>query len=374
MKRGFTGLRSSRSVDVPEGEQGFWPSFADMMSSFALIMFFLMLISYLQNLITGNRLTATEQKLTETEQTLSDTTNEVATKSALLSDLQLSLEDAEAALLKQQEEMAAYAATIKEQTTRIGEQQALLAERETALSEQEARIMEQEATLLQQKTLIASQEADLSEKTARLGELDTTIADQEEYIALTTAELTRLREQMQTVAYLRLSILNQIKDSIAGSLEGTSTVSIGDNGSIVLSAGLFFDNNKSDIKPESYELLNNLETAFFKFLSDDENLKYVDSIVISGHTDSSGTDERNRELSAQRANSVLGYLLSVNRGELSGYAEYFCAAGYGATRPVASNNNAEGKAKNRRIEISITLKDESVLEIVDDYLRTEIPQ
>ena len=48
------------------GEQGFWPSYADMMSAVALILFFLMLLSYISNLITGNDLKLTESQLDET--------------------------------------------------------------------------------------------------------------------------------------------------------------------------------------------------------------------------------------------------------------------------------------------------------------------
>ena len=47
-------------VRSQEGEQGFWPSYADMMSAVALILFFLMLLSYIQNLITGNNLRSTQ--------------------------------------------------------------------------------------------------------------------------------------------------------------------------------------------------------------------------------------------------------------------------------------------------------------------------
>ena len=78
-------------------------------------------------------------------------------------------------------------------------------------------------------------------------------------------------------------------------------------------------------------------------------------------------------MTTDRANSVLQYLLTGKGAKLDGYAEYFCAAGYGATRPVASNDTAEGQAANRRIEISMILKDESVLEIVEQYLAMEVP-
>ena len=79
MKRtAFAGSR--RRSDGSQGEQGFWPSYADMMSAVALILFFLMLLSYIQNLITGNDLQNTQEllestrlKLSETQKSLSDT-------------------------------------------------------------------------------------------------------------------------------------------------------------------------------------------------------------------------------------------------------------------------------------------------------------
>jgi len=137
---------------------------------------------------------------------------------------------------------------------------------------------------------------------------------------------------------------------------------------------VFFDLGSSDIKPESRPVLNQLIEVFTRFLSDSENVKYVDSIVISGHTDITGTADRNRDLSTDRANSVLNYLLAGNNGALDKYAEYFCAAGYGATRPVETNDTVEGRAANRRIEISMILKDESVLKIVEQYLALELPE
>ena len=51
----------------------------------------------------------------------------------------------------------------------------------------------------------------------------------------------------------------------------------------------------------------------------------------------------------------------------------FCAAGYGEKRPVASNTTAAGRAANRRIELSIILRDDTVMEIVESYLDIELP-
>ena len=213
---------------------------------------------------------------------------------------------------------------------------------------------------------IAGQAQAIDEQNAR-------IAAQNEYIAMTNEELTRLRAQMQTIALMRLSILKQIETSLAENLSDASKLSIGDNGSIILSEGLLFDYNSSSVRKSSYAMLGRLAEAFRNFLSDAENAKYVDTIVIAGHTDNSGKDTRNRELSAERANAVLEYLYAYNKGALEPYARYFCAAGYGATRPVDTNATEAGRTRNRRIEISIILKDESVLEIVDAYLAQELP-
>ena len=71
-------------------------------------------------------------------------------------------------------------------------------------------------------------------------------------------------------------------------------------------------------------------------------------IEIGGHTDNIGAAADNQKLSANRAESVRNYLLQngVDSKRLS-------AKGYGATQPIADNNNEEGRAKNRRTEIKV---------------------
>lgn len=72
-------------------------------------------------------------------------------------------------------------------------------------------------------------------------------------------------------------------------------------------------------------------------------------IVVAGHTDSAGSDEINLNLSILRANSVLNHLIA-NGIE----AERVTAIGFGETRPVAPNNSARNRGRNRRIEFTVT--------------------
>ena len=306
MRRGAGSYKRSESG----GEQGFWPSYADMMSAVALILFFLMLLSYIQNLVTGNDLQNTQEVLAQTKEQVLLAEDQLAGLTDELKKKQDQLEDYAVQIVQQKEEMEA-----------------------------------QEKLIGQQKS----------------------------YLLAANDELTQMRNQMQTIAVLRLSILEQIRESIVEVMGDASKVSIGDNGNIILSDSVLFDLGSSEIKEDSAGVLGELIDVFYQFLSDEENARYVDSIVISGHTDITGTAESNRVLSTDRANSVLNYLLLGKNGKLNTYSSYFCAAGYAATRPVASNDTEEGKAANRRIEISMILKDDTVLDIVENYLALDLP-
>ena len=76
------------------------------------------------------------------------------------------------------------------------------------------------------------------------------------------------------------------------------------------------------------------------------------NVTIEGHTDSYGGDQLNMQLSTDRAAAVKQYLLA-NMG-IEPYR--IQAVGYGEDRPIANNETAEGRAKNRRIDIVISPK------------------
>ena len=105
--------------------------------------------------------------------------------------------------------------------------------------------------------------------------------------------------------------------------------------------GLSFDSGASQIKPENFDLLAKVEKAIDVFPRSE--------LIIEGHTDSHGGDDLNQELSQERAESVQQYMINAMR--IPTYR--LIATGYGETRPVASNETAAGRARNRRIDIVI---------------------
>ena len=108
---------------------------------------------------------------------------------------------------------------------------------------------------------------------------------------------------------------------------------------ITLDSGVLFDVDKYNIRPDAEETLNNLAKILIE--------ANITDFEIDGHTDSDADDAHNQTLSENRANSVKSYLQSA------GVTANITTNGYGESRPVATNETAEGKQLNRRVEIII---------------------
>jgi outer membrane protein OmpA-like peptidoglycan-associated protein len=123
-------------------------------------------------------------------------------------------------------------------------------------------------------------------------------------------------------------------------IEGAKVERVGEGVKITFSSGILFDVDKAVLKDRSKSELVELSTILNKY--DDTH------ILLAGHTDSTGSDEYNVELSRRRAQSVTDYLgtQNVSPARITVY-------GYGKSQPIASNDTAEGRAQNRRVEVAI---------------------
>ena len=108
---------------------------------------------------------------------------------------------------------------------------------------------------------------------------------------------------------------------------------------------VYFEFDKSDIKPESYPVLDGAAKTIFTVLSTTPDAKFE----IQGHTDSKGSDAYNQKLSEARASSVKEYLVTNHQI----VAARLMSRGYGESKPVASNDTDAGRAKNRRVEFVV---------------------
>ena len=110
-------------------------------------------------------------------------------------------------------------------------------------------------------------------------------------------------------------------------------------------AGVYFDTNKSNVKGTSAATLDKLAGIFKEYPKS--------NILVEGHTDSAGPEDYNMKLSQQRAESVTNYLIAQGIS-----ATRFSTKWYGENQPKADNATAEGKSKNRRVELAIVASEE----------------
>lgn len=128
-------------------------------------------------------------------------------------------------------------------------------------------------------------------------------------------------------------------------LEGARIERVGEGIKVTFDSGILFAVNSSQLQPDAKSNLLDLSEILRKY-EDTE-------ILIEGHTDSTGSDEHNRELSIRRANSVATFLAEHNVA-----ASRFTIMGYGETQPIADNATTAGRQANRRVELAIFANDE----------------
>jgi len=130
----------------------------------------------------------------------------------------------------------------------------------------------------------------------------------------------------------------KLRQQMAGT--GVDVVRKGDNITLDMPGNVTFAFDKSDLNPQFYPVLDKVAQTLVEY---DQTV-----IQIAGHTDSIGSHDYNMKLSERRAQSVKTYLTS--RGVTS---QRLHTIGAGPDYPVADNSTPEGRAENRRVEITI---------------------
>jgi len=114
----------------------------------------------------------------------------------------------------------------------------------------------------------------------------------------------------------------------------------GDN-VLIKAHGFYFPSGEAEIKTINFPVMKKLISAIREFPGS--------KIEVSGHTDATGSKEKNLLLSKDRAKNVADFLINVGHVKRTDIT----VNGYGETRPIASNDTEQGRAQNRRIELLI---------------------
>ena len=169
-------------------------------------------------------------------------------------------------------------------------------------------------------------------------------ADRQSRVAWLVQEMFRTLPQgpIQIVQDNLLSQAVQIEIDITEPMKKLEAEEDEETISIELLSDILFDTDSADIKPEAEETLKNLLPIVKKFDRGE--------ILIIGHTDDTGEETHNQELSLKRAQACQSWI--IQHGEITN--QTFVIKGLGESRPVAANDSKERRARNRRVEVVIT--------------------
>ncbi|MBQ7949525.1 MAG: OmpA family protein [Alphaproteobacteria bacterium] len=121
---------------------------------------------------------------------------------------------------------------------------------------------------------------------------------------------------------------------------GVQVIETQDSIRLVMPGNITFKTDSADINSSFYPVLNSVAKVLNKYSNS--------TVMVSGHTDSTGSADYNLNLSKNRAQSVASYLQGQGVK-----ASRFEVLGMGSSNPIASNSTADGRAQNRRTEIKI---------------------
>jgi outer membrane protein OmpA-like peptidoglycan-associated protein len=232
-----------------------------------------------------------------------------------------------AAAAEREAEERAKAQRASEQA-RLEAQQRAQAEAERQAAEQ-AKLEAQQAAAEAAKERAAADEA----RAAALKQQEL-LAAQAEQAKLAAQDAERARQQAEAD---RAAIRERLKQQLSQVLETQETA----RGLIVNISDVLFDFSKYTLKAEAREKMAKVSGILLAY----PGLK----IQLEGHTDSVGSDDYNQKLSEQRADTVRQYL--IDQGVPT---ESLTAIGLGKADPVASNDSAAGRQKNRRVDMVVT--------------------
>ena len=173
--------------------------------------------------------------------------------------------------------------------------------------------------------------AALVERNSDMVALESQMSDLENRLGLQSDRLRKQEEREQKIAL------------VEGLFSDEEAIVLKKGDSVILRMiGLNFKSGKSDIDAQYFGLLHKVMTAIETFNNP--------SITIEGHTDSFGSDNINLSLSSKRAEAVQAYLLT---NMATGTFNRILSQGYGESKPIANNETADGRRKNRRIDLVI---------------------
>ena len=246
-----------------------------------------------------------------------------------------------------------------------------LLDKQNALDKKDETLQNQDAQLKTQDEKLAEQEQQLAALAAKLKEQESTLNAQQSALDEKTAQLKDQQAQIDQIIGVKADVIEALKNEFS---KNNINVDIdAQTGALTLEASVMFDYDQAELTDAGKQALEQILPIYCKVLLQDDYMKYLAEIIIDGYTDTDGDYSYNLQLSQQRSLAVAQYLLDIQGNFLDAtqsqnLEKYLTVNGHSMANPVLDANGNVDKDASRRVEAKFRLKDEEMIDELNQLL------
>ena len=246
-----------------------------------------------------------------------------------------------------------------------------LLDKQNALDKKDETLQNQDAQLKTQDEKLAEQEQQLAALAAKLKEQESTLNAQQSALDEKTAQLKDQQAQIDQIIGVKADVIEALKNEFS---KNNINVDIdAQTGALTLEASVMFDYDPAELTDAGKQALEQILPIYCKVLLQDDYMKYLAEIIIDGYTDTDGDYSYNLQLSQQRSLAVAQYLLDIQGNFLDAtqsqnLEKYLTVNGHSMANPVLDANGNVDKDASRRVEVKFRLKDEEMIDELNQLL------
>ena len=246
-----------------------------------------------------------------------------------------------------------------------------LLDKQNALDKKDETLQNQDAQLKTQDEKLAEQEQQLAALAAKLKEQESTLNAQQSALDEKTAQLKDQQAQIDQIIGVKADVIEALKNEFS---KNNINVDIdAQTGALTLEASVMFDYDQAELTDVGKQALEQILPIYCKVLLQDDYMKYLAEIIIDGYTDTDGDYSYNLQLSQQRSLAVAQYLLDIQGNFLDAtqsqnLEKYLTVNGHSMANPVLDANGNVDKDASRRVEVKFRLKDEEMIDELNQLL------
>lgn len=246
-----------------------------------------------------------------------------------------------------------------------------LLDKQNALDKKDETLQNQDAQLKTQDEKLAEQEQQLAALAAKLKEQESTLNAQQSALDEKTAQLKNQQAQIDQIIGVKADVIEALKNEFS---KNNINVDIdAQTGALTLEASVMFDYDQAELTDAGKQALEQILPIYCKVLLQDDYMKYLAEIIIDGYTDTDGDYSYNLQLSQQRSLAVAQYLLDIQGNFLDAtqsqnLEKYLTVNGHSMANPVLDANGNVDKDASRRVEVKFRLKDEEMIDELNQLL------